>query len=240
MRYQLIDSLRGSAIVLMILYHFCFDLNHFQLLSLDFYHDPFWLGARLFIVTLFLLLVGISLDLSARRGLRNPVFLRAYSRRLAGLLICAVLVSISSYLMEPARWIFFGILHFIMIASLVGLLFVGRPRISLWLGLFLIMLGQFVSFPLFDHPALQWLGLVTHKPQTNDYVPMIPWLGVVLVGVSLGSRWFGDAAPALLRRHYQAQPVVLLSGVGRHSLLIYMLHQPILFGILAVITGRSL
>jgi len=246
-RYQSLDSLRGCAIALMILFHFSFDLNHFQLLSLDFYHDPFWLVARALIVTLFLLLVGVSLELSARRGLASSAFRRAYGRRLVWLLLCAALVSISSYLMSPSRWIYFGILHFIIIASLLGLLFVGRPRISLWLGLTLILPGLFVSFPLFDHPALQWLGLMTHKPQTEDYVPLLPWFGVVLMGVSIGAYWFNDTMPVLLQRFEkgrrdgkQGRMLVVLGWAGRHSLLIYMLHQPILFGMLAIITGRAL
>ena len=241
MRYQSLDSLRGGAVALMVLYHFCFDLAYFQILSLDFYHDPFWLLARSFIVTLFLLLVGISLHLSARRGLTSSAFRQAYSRRIAWLLVCVVLVSLSSHLLSPSRWIYFGILHFIIIASLIGLLFVGRPRISLYMGLALIVVGLFVSFPLFDHPALQWLGLMTYKPQTDDYVPLLPWFGVVLLGLSIGSRWFGDVSSVHERGGQmdvvQNRLFVVLGWAGRHSLLIYMLHQPILFGMLVIITG---
>jgi len=236
-RYQSVDSLRGCAIVLMVLYHLCFDLNLFHVIKLDFYHDPFWLGGRVFIVSLFLLLVGISLTLSVRRGLDSPAFRQAFGRRLAWLSICAMLISLTSYLMTPSRWIFFGILHFIAVASVLSLLFVRRPGFGLIVGILLIGLGIFSSFPLFDRPALQWLGLMTHKPYTDDYVPLVPWFGVVLLGQYIGFRWFGDAAPAVLVRHYDNRVVAALSWAGRYSLLIYMLHQPILFGILMLLVG---
>lgn len=240
MRYQALDMLRGGALVLMIVYHFCFDLNHFQLLSLDFYHDPFWLLARSVIVTLFLLLVGISLALSARRELGSKLFRLAFTRRLGWLLFCALLVSGVSYLQTPTRWIFFGILHFIVVASLLGLVFVARPRISLLLGLLLIAVGVFWSSPFFDQPALQWLGMMTHKPQTEDYVPLLPWFGVVLLGLAVAERWIREPAPVFLRRCYPGRLARLLSGAGRHSLLVYMLHQPLLFGMLALLTGTPL
>jgi uncharacterized membrane protein len=237
-RYQLLDCWRGSAIGLMILYHLCFDLNHFQILDLDFYHHPFWLDARIIIVSLFLLLVGISLELSARRGLNSRVFQLAYGKRLVWLLICALLVSLSSYWLSPSRWIFFGILHFIFVASLLGLMFVGRPKISLGLGILIIWIGVWWTSPQFDQPAWQWFGLMTYKPQTNDYVPFMPWFGVVLLGQSLGAHWFGGTIPVLFTRYYGNSAALSLSWAGRHSLLIYMLHQPLLFGILALITGQ--
>ena len=176
--------------------------------------------------------------MAARRGLDSRAFWRGYVRRLLWLILCALLVSLSSYLLSPTRWIYFGILHFIVVASLLGLVFVGRPRVSLGLGIVIIVIGGWWSLPLFDQPALHWLGLMTHKPQTEDYVPLLPWFGVVLLGQFIGSRWFGSSAPSPFVRYYRARVAVALSWAGRHSLLIYMLHQPILFGILGLITNR--
>ena len=115
----LIDALRGAAIVMMIAYHFLFDLNYFGLLKQNFYQDAFWVAARSVILTSFLTLVGISLTLAADSGMRWP----RYGRRLALIAACATLVSVASYLMFPASWIRFGVLHFIVVASVLGLAF---------------------------------------------------------------------------------------------------------------------
>jgi len=197
-----VDAWRGTACVLMIFYHFCYDLNYLQIATFDFYHHPFWLSLRTLIISLFLGLVGISLHLATVSGLRVPAFLR----RLAVLLGCAGLISVVTFILFHERFIFFGILHFI-----VGLLIVGLS----------------VQHSLFNQPFLQWVGLMTHKPSTEDYVPLLPWFGVVLLGMALGKYLhlkgylYGQMRSVLGRR---------LAWMGRHSLLIYMLHQPILLG----------
>lgn len=226
-RYQLIDILRGVAIVLMVFYHFCYDLNYFQLTGFDFYRDAFWLNLRTLIVSLFLGLVGVSLVLAAEHGMNE----RRYFKRLGLLLLFALAISINSYFMFPGRTIFFGILHFIAFASVVGLVFVPWPTLSLLLGIGIIALDYVFQHPLFNQAGLQWIGLMTHKPATEDYVPVIPWLGVVLIGIFIGHQLL--RVPALQAfRTWQSnnQPARGLALAGRHSLLIYMLHQPILLG----------
>lgn len=237
-RYQWVDMLRGCAVALMIVYHFCYDLTYFRIYYFDFYQSLFWLGARAFIVSLFLLLVGISLQLSVSRVSGNDYFRRAYMRRLFWLVICSLLVSVSSYYFSPSRWIFFGILHFISVASVLGLLFVNWPRLSLGLGVIFIVLGVYGEFPVFDHPLLQWVGLMTHKPMTEDYVPLLPWFGVVLLGLYIGHRFvIGGRSVATVEK---GGGLKLIKLAGRHSLLIYMLHQPVMLGMLALLSGQLL
>jgi len=225
-RYPLVDALRGTAVLLMVIYHFSFDLNYFKQVHFDFYHDPFWLGFRTLIVSLFLLLVGVSLHLATRFGLDR----RRYLRRLALLACCALLVSLGSYLVFPASMIYFGILHFIFFASLLGLVMLRFYWINLIAGLGLIMLGWRFQHPLFDLPALQWIGLMTHKPITEDYVPLLPWFGVVMIGLFLGRKFFNGSWVPVGRWQGRWQQALMLGG--RHSLLIYMIHQPLLFGLL--------
>jgi uncharacterized membrane protein len=226
-----IDLLRGAAIALMVAFHFSYDLSHFGFAAFDFHNDPFWLHARTFILSLFLLLVGISLVLSTRHGVR----LRSMLKRLGLIVGCAALISLSSYLMFGPRWIFFGVLHFIALASVIGPPFVRMPWLALLLGMSLITLDRLFSSAVFDQNALQWIGLMTHKPPTEDYVPLIPWLGVVLIGIFLACILSSKTQPAWIQRLNATRPARWLAFAGRHSLLIYMLHQPLLIGILQIV-----
>ncbi len=230
-RYQLIDILRGVAITLMVFYHFCYDLTYFQMVTFDFYRDPFWLNLRTLIVSLFLGLVGVSLVLAAERGINK----RRYFKRLGLLLLFALAISINSYFMFPGRTIVFGILHFIAFASVLGLLFVHWPRVSLIVGIGIIILDRVFQHPVFDQAWLHWLGLMTHKPATEDYVPVIPWFGVVLMGIFVGHQLQRAQALRFFSTWQSSAPLARgLAFAGRHSLLIYVLHQPILLGLLWV------
>jgi len=232
-RYQLIDIFRGVAIVLMMVYHFNYDLVYFALADFDFNHDIVWLGFRTLILSLFLFLVGVSLQIAALRGLRTV----RYLRRLAYVFFSALLVTAGSYFMFPQSLIFFGVLHFIVVASLIGLLFVRWYWFNLVLGVALILLAMMVKSPFFDQPSWQWFGLMTHKPVTEDYVPLLPWFGVVLIGMFVGRMIQGRYSESLSnysQPHFLAR---LLAFGGRHSLLIYMLHQPIFLGILYLLFG---
>ena len=213
----------------MFVYHFCYDLSYYRLANFDFYNVHGWIYFRIVIVSTFLLVVGISLHVSTRQGLHRQRFLR----RLAWLLGYAALVSLSSYLLFAERWIFFGILHFIALASIVGLLFRQFYWFNFWLGIAIIVIGLHYTHPLFDQPLLQWLGMVTRLPGTEDYVPFIPWFGVVLLGMFLGRLIFErPQPPAFLRWHGQSVISRMLAFGGRHSLHIYMLHQPLFLAML--------
>lgn len=228
-RYQLIDVLRGVAIVLMVMYHFCYDLEYFRLASFDFSHDPFWLNLRTLIVSLFLSLVGVSLVLASERGLN----LRRYFKRLGLLVLFALAITITSYYMFPGRTIVFGILHLIAFASVAGLLFIRWPWLSLLVGVGLIGLNLVFEHRFFDQPATHWLGLMTRRPATEDYVPVVPWFGVVLMGIFLGHQLQRRPGWEVIRTfHTSAAAGRGLALAGRHSLLIYMLHQPVLFALI--------
>ncbi|HEX3632714.1 MAG TPA: heparan-alpha-glucosaminide N-acetyltransferase [Casimicrobiaceae bacterium] len=229
LRIAAIDGLRGAALCLMIAYHFSFDLHWFGYIRADFDHDPVWLGFRAVIVSAFMLLVGLSLLLARRAGVSR----RHFWRRIALIAFCAILVSVASYLTFPQTFITFGILHCIALASVLAWPATRFPRIALVAGIAIVAVGNLLALPVFDTRWLQWLGMMTHRPATEDYVPLLPWLGVVMIGIALG-HWLSLQEFRPLHPLSRITPRWLI-WMGRHSLLIYMLHQPILIGLLRVL-----
>ncbi|MEA3243646.1 MAG: heparan-alpha-glucosaminide N-acetyltransferase [Pseudomonadota bacterium] len=228
-RLVLIDALRGCAIVLMVIYHLCFDLSYFGLASFDFYRDPFWLNLRTLILSLFLGLVGVSLVLASHSRLN----VRRYLQRLILLVASAVLVSLSSWWMFGERFVFFGVLHFITIASVLGLLFVRAGWFNLIAGVGVILFATQYQAAWFDTAGRRWIGLMTHKPLTEDYVPLLPWFGVVLLGLFVGP-YIMQWSKTRLQGTTDAASIRWLALAGRHSLVIYLIHQPLLIGALSV------
>jgi len=211
----------------MALFHFAFDLNHFGLLpGQNFYHDALWTVQRACIVSLFLFCAGLGQAVALRQGQGWPRFWKRWTQVAA----CALLVTAGSYLMFPRSYITFGVLHGIALMLIVARLSAGSGR-WLWpLGALAIALPRFAAHPFFDGRLVNWLGLVTHKPITEDYVPLLPWLGAMWWGLAAGQwllanrqAWLDGALPFAL------QP---LATLGRWSLSFYMLHQPILIGAL--------
>lgn len=230
-RFPLVDALRGLAIVMMLHFHFSYDLTYFGMAQWNFYADPFWLHYRTLILSTFLFVMGMSLHLAHASVLHWP----AFRRRLLILLGCAALVSLGSFALFRERVIVFGILHFISVASLLGLVFLRFYWVNLFAGIGLLWLGNELALEPFNQPWLHWLGLMTHKPQTEDYVPLLPWFGVVLIGMFFARFAVTQANIPPLRRERVASPVQALARLGQHSLLIYMVHQPVFFGLLFLV-----
>ncbi len=237
-RFDRLDALRGAAIVWMALFHLGFDLNHFQLLDTryNFHRDPLWTTQRTMIVSLFLFCAGLG-QAVALQSLRGGVrFGAAFWRRWGQIAGCALLVSIGSAWMFPSSWIAFGVLHGVAV-----MLILARPaaplRAWLWpLGGALLALPWVFRHPFFDSPLTSWMGLVTRKPVTEDWVPVLPWLGVMLWGLAAGQWLLAHRRRALAGP--VAAPLRPLATLGRWSLSFYMLHQPVFIGVL--MGGRSL
>lgn len=227
-RYPAVDALRGGAIVLMVIYHAAWDAHFFAFLPDAVFAHAGWKYFRFVILSSFLLLVGLSLVLAHGRSFHGIKF----GRRLALVVVCAALISAYSRFAFPDQLIFFGVLHCIAVASVIGLALRRAPwPVALAAGAVIIALGA-VTIPSFDTRWLGWIGFMERPPNSRDYVPLVPWAGVVLLGMALGKLVFERGeAPDWLRRHIAAAPGTWLTWGGRNSLAVYMIHQPLLFGL---------
>jgi uncharacterized membrane protein len=231
LRFDRLDALRGLAIVWMAAFHFSYDLNYFLFIHQDFYRSPVWTLQRACIVTLFLLCAGAGQAVASAQ--HQP--LARFWKRWAQVAGCALIVSIGSSWMFPRSFISFGVLHGIAVMLVVVRFTAGWGAWRWPLGLLAIALPHLVQDAFFDSRWTNWVGLVTHRPFTEDYVPVLPWLGVM---------WWGAAATDLLLRHRRswlcgtiAHVFAPLALLGRWSLSFYMVHQPVLIGILAAIVA---
>lgn len=245
-RYDRLDALRTLAMLWMTVYHFCFDLNFLGLMPRqNFYADPFWTWQRTAIVSLFLFTAGMSqavalhaqgLALQPWRNRFDGRFLRRWAQ-VAG---CALLVSLGSALVFPQSFIYFGVLHGLAVMLLVLRLTAGWGRGLWWAGglaiglkyIAEILISTSDRWQVFNEKWLNWLGLISQKPVTEDYVPLIPWLAAVWWGLAAGqwvvqhrAHWLTQGGPAT---RWLAMP-------GRWSLSYYMLHQPVLLGVLLAV-----
>ena len=237
-RYDSIDALRGVAIVWMTIFHFSFDLNHYGWIRQDFYRDPVWTWQRTAIVSLFLFCAGLGQSVAFAQHQTWQRFWKRWAQ-IAG---CALLVTVGSWFMFPRSFITFGVLHGIAV-MLIVVRASGNGGRWLWLaGAIALLVKPAAGYLHALHPGLEflndrawnWLGLVSRLPITEDYVPVFPWLGVM---------WWGMAAGQWLlarRREWVAHPLpraaAPLSWLGRWSLTWYMLHQPVLIGLVAAVT----
>ncbi len=223
-RRPAIDAARGVALVAMAVYHGCWDLTFTGLASFDLLGDPLWLAARTLILSSFLLLGGISLVLATRNGFAPKAFLH----RLGRLAAAAAAVSAMSYILFPDSPIFFGVLHHMAVAGVVGLAFVRMPGlVTLAAAVAALVAGDHLAFAPFNSPWLRWIGLTTVPPDSNDFVPLLPWIGAFLAGIALARLWPGVGAGGRVGDRIGRG----LAWAGRHSLAIYLIHQPLLFGL---------
>ncbi|OYQ40365.1 hypothetical protein CHU94_13825 [Rhodoferax sp. TH121] len=234
MRHAGVDVLRGVALLWMTVYHFCFDLTSAGLIRQDFYQDPVWTWQRTAILSMFLLCAGAGQALASAQDQSWRRFWQRWGQ-IAG---CALLVTAASSLMFPKSYIYFGVLHGMAVMLLIARLTVRWGRWLWWLGGLAIAMKYIAAYAMdtgvmplfFNEKWLNWLGLINTKPLTEDYVPLVPWLGVMWWGVAATQWWLRrrPLAPAWIPPP-AVRPVAFL---GTWSLSYYMLHQPVLLGLL--------
>lgn len=235
-RFYEIDLLRGIAIMLMIFYHALYDLNHFAGFSLDISSGVFWFTGRL-AAFIFIFLVGVSLTISFSRAGKKLETIDLYKKYLfRGLKIFSwgLLITVITYLFLPSGTIYFGILHFIGISIMLAYPFLRLRRLNVLFVPFIISVGVYLKGVAFSFSYLLFLGLRPEHFYTLDYYPLFPWFSVILLGILAGNTLYRDGSRRfpIIDLSRQLEPVCML---GRKSLLIYLLHQPVLVCILWII-----
>lgn len=229
-RFQILDIARGTAVMLMVGFHFCYDLNYFHLIDINIKEDSLWVGLRGFIVTLFIFIAGISLYFSSGQ----QTGFKAYLKKQKWLVLSIFLISLFTYPLFPQSWIYFGVLHFILVARILGYILKDFYRLNLVLGLIIIGAGSGLQNEIFNPKWINWIGFAAQKPYTEDYVPVFPWMGVFLLGMFTSRFLFNSSNQFKIKTAaYSDFPSRILSFAGRNSLAIYMIHQPVLMGIIA-------
>ena len=226
-RLVVVDLARTVALIGMAMFHFTFDLEMFGLVAPGTTTTGGWAIFARVIAGSFLFLAGLSLVLAHGGGVRWPSFWR----RMAKVAGAAILVTAGTYAAFPHAFVFFGILHSIALASLLGLAVIRLPGLGL-----LLLAGAVVAVDRsFAHDALNprwwaWIGLGTVQPPSVDLVPVFPWFASVLAGMAAAKL---AGAAGLWSRLAAWQPGGVLRRLawpGRHSLVIYLVHQPVLIG----------
>lgn len=226
-RFWEIDSLRGIAITMMVTFHVLFHLDYFRIADINVQSGFWWWFARVTAGT-FIFLAGLSLTISHSRTQKLSKFcLRGLKVFFWGLAITLV-----TYIAVGDEYVRFGILHFIGVAIILGY-FLARFRfINLILGIACIVGGIYLKGLVFSFPWLLWLGLKPENFSTIDYFPLLPWFGVFLLGMFFGKLLYPEGARSFKLKEFNNPATKSLGFLGRHSLLIYLVHQPIALAIL--------
>lgn len=227
-----IDALRGVSVVLMICFHFAWDLQFFGLAAVDVFSAPWQIFARA-TGSSFTLLLGLSLALCHERGALTT----AYVVRRAGLLLgIGMVITLATALFVGPAYVRFGILHLLGVSTLLVWVFVRvNPWFSALVGGVFIAAGVVLARTAIASPWLIWLGVQQEGITMVDYYPLLPWAGFALLGVSVGRELYRGTERALPLPSLADVPLVgLLRWLGRHSLLMYLLHQPFLIGLLLI------
>ncbi len=207
----------------MIIFHLSFDLNNFHFINIDIYHAKEWHYYRMLIVSMFILCVGISLALVNENGIK----IKKEFKRFIFLSFASLMITFASLITFAQSWIYFGVLHFITVASVLALAFVRYEWLSLIVGVLIVLLFNLGIINM--HWLYNATSSILHLPyHTEDLVPLTPWFGVVLIGIFIGKKRL-FLFP--LQENKATNSIALL---GKHSLLIYLAHQPLFFGSIAL------
>jgi uncharacterized membrane protein len=227
-RFLELDILRGLAVLLMIIFHFTWDLNHFNFIQTNMYQG-FWGVLQKYIAGSFLLLVGVSLTLSYHK--RKEHFTQHAIKRGSQVFGLGLLITLATFLFMRESFVFFGILHLIGFAIFTSPLFARLKWSNAVIGGLLLWGVVYVKTIIVQTHYLAWLGFMYPGMTTLDFYPVIPWLGMILLGMFIGNTLYKGGKRTFnmsIKENALTNPLLWM---GRKALPIYFIHIPVLFGI---------
>ena len=242
-RIRLLDFSRACAVMAMIFYHFVYDLGDFGYINLFTVINGSWKLFAQSIGSSFLFISGLSFWVMANRGINWSQYLK----RLSILVAAAVLISTATYIQFGSAFIFFGILHLLATCSILAIVIYRLPIIFLFcLGLAIYIAPEFYfssdyysleyNESIFSSKFFAWTGLYNGKTGSVDFYAFMPWSAAFVFGLATGkifikSSNMGKLSPLSFKEERTSRPVLAFLWIGRNALLVYLIHQPLLYAL---------
>lgn len=230
LRNQTIDLIRGVDIVFMVLFNYIVTLRYFGLINIQ--PDLYYRSLPLVIASIFIFLSGAAAYASFENNKEN--FARRYFIRGGKLLVFAAFITLFTAIFVPEGTVYFGILHFFAISSFFIPVFMKYHDLNPIAGVLIILSGIYLQTRDFSFPYLLWLGFMPENFTTFDYFPLLPWLGVLWLGIFSGKNIITKTGHIKFNNK-SAEAFVFL---GRNSLTVYLIHQPLLILVLMLFGYR--
>ena len=229
-----VDIARGCAIVLMIISNFVTDLQYFFNYS---GHETFWYWFARVTAFMFIFLAGISLVLSNKRSEyeKKDNFIK-YLKRGLFIFSFGMLITIATFIFIPNDYVRFGVLHLIGLSVILSYFFLKlkNNHLNLVFGIIFVLFGFLFQKITFNSDLFFIFGIISKTFSSVDYFPLFPWFGVVLLGIFAGRVLYKEHKPIFnFKENTFAR---LFSFMGRNSLMIYLVHQPILLTLLFLLS----
>jgi uncharacterized membrane protein len=229
-----IDFLRGLSIILMIAFHSAWSLDYFNITDINF---GYFFGTVFpkTVAGVFVVLVGISLTLSySKIKAAGKSHFKKYLKRGLTTFAYGMIVTAASYLVVNPVTVFFGILHFVGIGIILAIPLLEFKKLNLVIGTILILFGLALTQITVNFPWLFWLGLKYAGFAAADYFPILPWFGLILVGIFIGNTFYPGGVRKVRIPQKPTTTAGLFCFLGRHSLLIYFIHMMVIIGIISI------
>ncbi|ACS90701.1 heparan-alpha-glucosaminide N-acetyltransferase [Thermococcus sibiricus] len=230
-RFWEIDFARGIALIMMLISNFVTDLQFF----LDYSeHKLFWRIFAYATASLFVSISGLSLWISHARGKKN---IRKYLQRFTKLFGLGLLITLSTYILLKRGTIYFGVLHFLGVASLLVIPFYQLGWKNIFIAPLFLLGHEIVREIHAESLFLLPLGITPHQFFTLDYFPIFPWFGVFLLGTAVGGILYPHGQRKFNLNNLDNPVIDVICFIGRNTLKIYLIHQPVFVGLLMLIYG---
>ncbi|MBA2862373.1 heparan-alpha-glucosaminide N-acetyltransferase [Methanococcus maripaludis] len=234
-RYLEIDFVRGIAIILMVISNFVTDLKYFLGYSENLL---FWSIFALFVASMFIFISGVSFNISfSKKVASNNLNYKNYFIRFTKLFTIAILITIITGSFLTSGTIYFGIIHFLAISGIFGIIFYRFKKMNLFFAFIFLIIGFLFNGNVLDTPYLLIFGIMPRNFYTLDYFPIFPWFGIYLLGMNFSEKYYKNGVSRYSFEIFKNKFFNKICFLGQNTLFIYIIHQPILVGLLILKYG---